>query len=146
MKTFKDYLTEETSRVPTKDGKITTKPYTGPSHEAASIDAVENPLHHKDAHKYGGQPPSRIEFERKGETHVPTHSIISPQKSLNPRKVNRIASEFDEKEQHPVHLIKMHDGRHVVAGGNHRVVAAIMSGRSKIKAHVIDHSEIGQKS
>ena len=137
---FKEDVVEEKVAVPMKDGKIATRSYSGS--DAASSDAVHNPLHHKDADKYGGAPPSRIEFERKGETHVATDSIISPQKSLNPRKVNRIASEFDDKEQDPVHLIKMPDGRHALAGGNHRVVAAIMSGRKKIKAHVIDHAEL----
>lgn len=132
----------EDSRVPMHEGKIATPRFDGPEHEAASHDAVHNPLHHQDAERFGGAPPSRIEFERKGITHVDHRSIISPQKSLNPRKVNRIASEFDDSEADPVHLIRLADGRHVLAGGNHRTVAAAMSGRKTVKAHVIDHSEL----
>lgn len=78
-------------------------------------------------------------------TDVDTSGIISAQVGVNPKKVNRISSEYDEKELDPVHLIKLPDGRHVIANGNHRVVASMMAGNKKIKAHVMDHSDFPEK-
>ena len=124
-------------RVKGSPGKFDSKQYTGPKEEAASHDAVENPLYHPDADKYGGAPPSRIEFERQGVTHIDPKTLISPQKSLNPRKVNRISSEFDDGEADPIHVLRTPEGKHVIAGGNHRSVSSILAGREKIKAHVI---------
>lgn len=119
-------------------GKIESPPFKGSSDEAASHDAVENPLYHKDAEPYGGERPSRIEFERQGVSHIDPRKLISPQKSLNPRKINRISSEYDERDADPIFVYRTHDGHHIIAGGNHRSVSAILAGKDKIKAHVMD--------
>lgn len=148
MKTFRQFLESrmilEKITIPTKDGKINTKKFTGPSDEAVSDDAVVNPLYKKDKETEllkNQSPPHRIEFERTPVVDVSLDKIRSPQKSLNPNKINILVSNYDDKAAPPIHLVQMPDGRYILANGNHRAVASIILGRSKIKAHVIKYKE-----
>jgi len=122
-----------------RGGQLVAKPYSG---EGSQSHAVENPLYSPDADKYGGEAAvSRIDFERQPVQLVNPDSIISPQRSLNAKKVNRIAAEYDEAEADPVHLVDIGGGRYSLAGGNHRTTAALMQNKKSIKAHVIHHTK-----
>lgn len=124
------------NRVKGSAGNIESPRYSGPN--PASTDAVVNPLYHPDALEYGGAPPLRLEFERQGITMLDPRDLISPQQSLNPRKINRISSEFDDNDFDPVNVLHTKNGRYIIAGGNHRSVSAILVGRPKIKSFVIN--------
>lgn len=119
----------------TAEGKLKAAEYTGDN--AKSSDAVVNPLYKPSAVNEQDLGLSRIDFERAGVQQVPVKNIISPQDNVNPRKVNRIASEFNSTELDPIYVVKS-GNEYTVLQGNHRVIASEMRGIDSIPAHVIE--------
>ena len=122
-------------RAPKPVKEFTGEKYIGLN--GKSSDAVKNPLYRATAPTEHDYNLHSIDFERAPMGVVNVASVISPQDNLNPRKVNRIAREFDERELDPVYILRV-GGEDVVLQGNHRVVAAKLLGLKGLPARIIE--------
>lgn len=101
-----------------------------------SPDSVENPLYdHQAAKAVQKLTFSSHDFKKLETQNIDVASLVSGQPDVNPRKVQRLASDFDPADNE-VYVVQF-QGKNYLWDGNHRANAASLAGVSKIPAKIL---------
>jgi ParB-like nuclease domain len=123
------------------DGSFTSKVYAGKhitEEQRQSKDSQDNPYFDAKALALTkGVTLARGDFNKIAVTKVKLSSLVSSQPDVNPRKVKRIAAEYDKKDETPI-LVVHHAGKYLLWDGNHRVNAADTAGLKELPAQVME--------